>query len=85
IGVGISLMHYIRDLFTRYNRQIGNLALGLICFIPPLIFTIFYQRGFILALQYAAIFAVIIFDYTPSYQISKADLKVYYSNLYVIS
>ncbi|MDE5041564.1 amino acid transporter, partial [Francisella tularensis subsp. holarctica] len=64
IGVGISLMHYIRDLFTRYHRQIGNIALGLICFIPPLIFTIFYPRGFILALQYAAIFAVIIFVYT---------------------
>ncbi|AEE88137.1 amino acid transporter [Francisella tularensis subsp. novicida] len=85
IGVGISLMHYIRDLFTRYHRQIGNLALGLICFIPPLIFTIFYPRGFILALQYAAIFAVIIFVYTPSFLSRKADLKVYYSNLYVIS
>lgn len=85
IGVGISLMHYIYDLFTRYNRQIGNLALGLICFIPPLIFTIFYPRGFILALQYAAIFAVIIFVYTPSFLSRKSDLKVYCSNLYVIS
>ncbi|OEZ32927.1 amino acid transporter [Francisella endosymbiont of Amblyomma maculatum] len=85
IGVGISLMHYICDLFTRYNRQIGNLALGLICFIPPLIFTIFYPRGFILALQYAAIFAVIIFVYTPSFLSRKSDLKVYCSNLYVIS
>ncbi|MBK2357076.1 amino acid permease [Francisella hispaniensis] len=85
IGVGISLMHYIRDLFMRYNRQIGNLALGLICFIPPLIFTVFYPRGFILALQYAAIFAVIIFVYTPSFLSREADLKVHYSNLYVIS
>ena len=85
IGVGISLMHYIYDLFTRYNRQIGNLALGLICFIPPLIFTIFYPRGFILALQYVAIFAVIIFVYTPSFLSRKSDLKVYCSNLYVIS
>ncbi|ALB02192.1 amino acid transporter [Francisella persica ATCC VR-331] len=84
IGVGISLMHYIRDLFTRYNRRIGNLALGLICFIPPLIFTIFYPRGFILALQYAAIFAVIIFVYIPSFLSRKFDLKVYCSNLYVI-
>ncbi|APC92391.1 MULTISPECIES: amino acid permease [Francisella] len=85
IGVGISLMHYIRDLFTRYDRQIGNLALGLVCFIPPLIFTVFYPRGFILALQYAAIFAVIIFVYTPSFLSRKFDLKVSYSNLYVIS
>ncbi|MDE5015014.1 amino acid transporter, partial [Francisella tularensis subsp. holarctica] len=27
IGVVISLMHYILDLFTLYHRQIGNLAL----------------------------------------------------------
>ena len=84
IGVGISLVHYIYDLFTRYNRQIGNLALGLICFIPPLIFTILNPRGFILALQYAAIFAVIIFVYTPSFLSRKSDLKVYCSNFYVI-
>ncbi|KFJ41970.1 amino acid transporter [Francisella philomiragia] len=85
IGVGISLMHYIRDLFSRYNRQIGNIILGLICFVPPLVFTVFYPRGFILALQYAAIFAVIIFVYTPAFLSRKADLKVYYSNIYVIS
>ncbi|WP_150464221.1 amino acid permease [Francisella sp. XLW-1] len=85
IGVGISLLHYIRDLFSRYNKQIGNIVLGLICFIPPLIFTVFYPRGFILALQYAAIFAVIIFVYTPSFLSRRADLKVYYSNIYVIA
>ncbi|MDE4965581.1 amino acid transporter, partial [Francisella tularensis subsp. holarctica] len=34
---------------------------------------------------FAEIFAVIIFVYTPSFRIRKADLKVYYSNLYVIS
>ncbi|AKN87856.1 amino acid permease [Francisella orientalis] len=85
IGVGISLMHYIRDLFSRYNRQIGNIILGLICFVPPLVFTVFYPRRFILALQYAAIFAVIIFVYTPAFLSRKADLKVSYSNIYVIS
>ena len=85
IGVGISLMHYIRDLFSRYNKKITNLALGLVCFIPPLVFTVFYPRGFILALQYAAIFAVIIFVYTPAFLSRKVDLKVYYSNIYVIS
>ncbi|AIT09536.1 amino acid transporter [Candidatus Francisella endociliophora] len=85
IGVGISLIHYVRDLFTRYGKQINNIALCLICFVPPLIFTIFYPRGFILALQYAAIFAVIIFVYTPSFLTRKPDLKVYFSNTYVIA
>ena len=65
IGVGISLMHYIRDIFIRYNKSINNVRLSLICFTPPLIFTVFYPKGFILALQYAAIFAVVILIYTP--------------------
>ncbi|API87625.1 amino acid permease [Francisella uliginis] len=85
IGVGISLMHYIRDLFVRYNKQIGNFAIAFICFVPPLVFTVFYPQGFILALQYAAIFAVIIFVYTPAFLSTRKDLRVYFSHIYVVS
>ena len=85
IGVGISLMHYIRDLFVRYNKQIGNFAVAFICFVPPLVFTVFYPQGFILALQYAAIFAVIIFVYTPAFLSTRKDLRVYFSHIYVVS
>ena len=81
IGVGVSLIHYVRDLFSKYGKQINNTALCLICFLPPLIFTVFYPKGFILALQYAAIFAVIIFVYTPSFLSRKQDLKVYFQTL----
>ena len=82
IGVGISLMHYVRDIFTRYSKSINRVSLGFICFIPPLIFTIFYPKGFILALQYAAIFAVIIFVYTPIFLNKERKLKLGYSNVY---
>ncbi|MED7820250.1 MULTISPECIES: amino acid permease [unclassified Francisella] len=85
IGVGISLMHYIRDLFTKNNKQISSWVLALICFVPPLIFTVFYPQGFILALEYAAIFAVIIFVYTPAFLTVRRDLKVYFSHTYVVS
>jgi amino acid permease len=85
IGVGISLMHYIRDLFARYNKHINSLIVAIICFIPPLIFTVFYPRGFILALQYAAIFAVIIFVYTPTFLSASKDLKVNFSHIYVVA
>lgn len=85
IGVGISLIHYIRDLFAKYNKKIGNILVAIICFVPPLIFTVFYPNGFILALQYAAIFAVIIFVYTPTILGRKTKLKVSYSNTYVIA
>jgi len=73
IGVGVSLIHYVKDIFAGYGKQISKKALCLICFVPPLIFTVFYPKGFILALQYAAIFAVIIFVYTPSFLSRKSD------------
>ncbi|AXA34340.1 amino acid permease [Francisella adeliensis] len=82
IGVGISLMHYIRDIFAKYSKNISNLELGFLCFIPPLIFTVFYPQGFILALQYAAIFAVIIFVYTPIFIGSKKTFELSAVNLY---
>ena len=82
IGVGISLMHYIRDIFVRYGKSINNFYLGFVCFVPPLVFTIFYPKGFILALQYAAIFAVIIFVYTPIFLNNERELKLDYRNLY---
>ena len=85
IGVGVSLIHYVKDIFAGYGKQISKKALCLICFVPPLIFTVFYPKGFILALQYAAIFAVIIFVYTPSFLSRKSDLKVHFSNTYVIA
>ncbi len=82
IGVGISLMHYIKDIFTRCNKSINKISLSSVCFIPPLIFTIFYPKGFILALQYAAIFAVIVFVYTPIFLNKERELKLNCSNLY---
>ncbi|WP_119344563.1 amino acid permease [Facilibium subflavum] len=67
ICVGLSLYHYIRDTFNRMGLQI-NKAIGFfLTFLPPFIFTVFYPKGFILALQYAAIFAVVIFVFTPVY------------------
>lgn len=82
IGVGISLMHYIRDVFNKFDKGVSNTGLGLLCFIPPLIFTVFYPEGFILALQYAAIFAVIVFVYTPIFISSRKILKLDIINLY---
>lgn len=82
IGVGISLMHYIRDIFNKYDKEVSNTGLGLLCFIPPLVFTVFYPQGFILALQYAAIFAVVVFVYTPIFISSRKRLKFSIINLY---
>ena len=67
ICVGLSLFHYIKDIFVRLGLRINRVQNFCLTFMPPLIFTLFYPKGFILALQYAAIFAVIIFVFTPIY------------------
>ena len=65
LGVGLGLLECIEDLLKRsFNISAGRISLGLITFIPPLIFALFYPEGFILALGYAgqmfAFYAVVL-------------------------
>ncbi|WP_140919310.1 tyrosine transporter TyrP [Limnobaculum xujianqingii] len=55
LGVALGLFDYLADLFKRANNTSGRLQTGLITFLPPLMFALFYQKGFIMALGYAAI------------------------------
>ncbi|MFZ9036366.1 MAG: amino acid permease [Francisellaceae bacterium] len=75
ICVGLSLYHYIKDTFKRFNVHIGTVPGFILTFLPPFAFTVFYPQGFILALQYAAIFAVIIFVFTPLYLDRETRMK----------
>ena len=82
ICCGLSLLHYIKDTFKKFNRTIPTSAALLLTYLPPFIFTVFYPKGFVLALQYASIFAVIIFVYTPLFL---GDEKLYLKkNLYAL-
>lgn len=67
ICTGLSLVHYIRDIFRRLHVKTTLFVCLILALVPPYIFTLFYPQGFILALQYASIFAVLIFVYTPIY------------------
>ena len=65
LGVGLGLLECIEDLLKRsFNISAGRISLGLMTFIPPLVFAIFYPEGFILALGYAgqmfAFYAVVL-------------------------
>ncbi len=79
--VGLSLYHYIKDTCSRFGYQMNKVIGFLLTFIPPFVFTVFYPKGFILALQYAAIFAVAIFVFTPVYldKSEKSPFKNYYA------
>lgn len=65
LGVGLGLLECIEDLLKQsFNISAGRISLGLITFIPPLVFALFYPEGFILALGYAgqmfAFYAVVL-------------------------
>ena len=65
LGVGLGLLECIEDLLKRsFNINAGRFSLGLMTFIPPIVFALFYPQGFILALGYAgqmfAFYAVVL-------------------------
>lgn len=64
LGVALGLFECLEDLFKRINKTANRTSLGLLTFVPPLMFALFYPDGFIAALGYAglmfAFFAVIL-------------------------
>ncbi|MFZ7135461.1 aromatic amino acid transport family protein [Avibacterium avium] len=53
LGVALSLFDCLDDLLKRVNIKAHRIQLGLLTFIPPLAFALFYPDGFIAALGYA--------------------------------
>lgn len=55
LGVALGLFNFLADFFKRKNTVTGRLQTGFITFFPPLLFALFYPKGFIFALGFAAI------------------------------
>jgi len=73
LGVSIGLFDYYKDILKKKsNTLIITSASGLLTFVPPLLFALFYPEGFILALGYAAIAGVILALFIPQYLYLKA-------------
>ncbi len=53
LGVSLSLFDCLDDLLKRLNINAGRISLGLLTFLPPMAFALFYPEGFIAALGYA--------------------------------
>ena len=65
LGVALGLLECIEDLLKQsFDIHAGRISLGLMTFIPPVLFSLFYPEGFILALSYAgqmfAFYAVVL-------------------------
>lgn len=65
LGVALALFDYIKDLSKKTSFKENRFILFLITFLPPLLFALYYPKGFILALSYAAISVLITSLFIP--------------------
>lgn len=72
LGVALGLFDYLADLFSRPNSLAGRLQTGVITFLPPLAFALFYPRGFVMALSYAGVALAVLALIIPSLLVMKS-------------
>ncbi|TDQ57383.1 tyrosine-specific transport protein [Mesocricetibacter intestinalis] len=53
LGVALGLFECLEDLLKRVHLPTNRISLGILTFLPPMLFALFYPEGFILALGYA--------------------------------
>ncbi|WP_236620692.1 tyrosine transporter TyrP [Providencia sneebia] len=74
LGVALGLFDFLADLFKRQDNAAGRIQTGLLTFLPPLVFALFYPRGFVMALGFAAIALSILALLLPSAMAFKSRL-----------
>ena len=72
-GVALALNDFIKDLGKRKSYIKNNFSAIILTFTPPIIFSLFYPEGFILALGYASISLVILALVMPMLMLRKAQ------------
>lgn len=75
LGVSVGLLDYYRDLVKEGKLLSIRLKASLLTFVPPLLFALFYPKGFLLALSYAALAGVILALVIPALLYYKAMKK----------
>jgi tyrosine-specific transport protein len=76
LGVTLSLFDFLADglhLRKNFKQKIG---LALVTFIPPLCFTSFYPKGFIIALSFAGLFVAILLGILPAMMVYQARYRL---------
>lgn len=66
LGVSLSLSDFLGDGLKMHRFTWGRELACLLTFAPPLLFALTYQRGFVLALQYAGLFVAILLGIMPA-------------------
>lgn len=81
LGVSLSLSDFLTDGLRIKKTWEGRLLAILLTFIPPLVFVFTYQRGFIIALEYAAAFVAILLIFLPAIMAWQLDSPKFYKTL----
>ncbi|MBI3258640.1 MAG: tyrosine transporter [Ignavibacteriae bacterium] len=66
LGVSLSLSDFLTDGLKIKRSWQGRILAVLLTFIPPLLFVFTYERGFIIALEYAGAFVAILLLFLPA-------------------
>lgn len=80
LGVALGLFDFLADFFQRQNTGHGRLQTGVLTFVPPLLFALFYPKGFVFALGFAAIALSVLSLLLPAalvYQVRKQHHQGY--------
>ncbi len=72
LGVSLGLFDYLGDLFQRNRKASGRTQTGLMTFVPPLVFALYYPQGFVMALGYAGMALAILALIVPSLLVWKS-------------
>ncbi len=81
LGVSLSLADFLTDGLKIKKSWEGRLLAISLTFIPPLIFVFSYQRGFLLALEYAGAFVAILLVFLPAAMAWTLDSPKFYKTL----
>ncbi|MEF1290418.1 aromatic amino acid transport family protein [Vibrio sp. M260118] len=72
LGVSLGLFEFLGDSLKRQSQTHSRALVGIITFVPPMGFALFYPQGFIMALGYAAISLVVLAIFLPILMVKKA-------------
>lgn len=72
LGVSVGLLDYYKDLLKQDSAIRIQIKSSLLTFVPPLLFALFYPKGFLVALSYAALAGVVLALIIPAFLYYKA-------------
>lgn len=84
LGVSLGLFDYLADICKRNASVTGRLQSGLMTFLPPLLFALFYPQGFVLALGYAGVALAVLALIIPSLLVWRSRQRHGAANYHVV-